>query len=87
MTELITALDKANMMLTSLGANNTAFLTDAKKQVYAMQKQQEALVRVITSFVYETTCLSPQEDDGSHWCKMSKETLEAGRAALKSIKE
>lgn len=58
-----------------------------RTEIEALQKREEVLVKAITSFVYETTCLSPQDDDGSHWCKISKETLDAGRAALKSIKE
>jgi hypothetical protein len=33
--------------------------------------------------VYETTCLSPREDDGSHWCKISAEALLLAREALK----
>jgi hypothetical protein len=32
--------------------------------------------------VYETTHLSPMEPDGSHWCKISAETLANARAAL-----
>lgn len=36
----------------------------------------------LTEFVYETTHLSREEDDGSHWCRIPKATLEKGRAAL-----
>lgn len=32
--------------------------------------------------VYETTHLSPQDDDGSHWCRISKGALAQARAAL-----
>ena len=39
---------------------------------------RDALERLI----YETTHLSPENNDGSHWCKISKETLERARAAL-----
>lgn len=39
----------------------------------------EALVRM----VYETTHLSPQRDDGSHDCRISKAALAAAREALK----
>lgn len=36
----------------------------------------------LREFIYETTHLSPEEEDGSHWCRISAETLRAGRAAL-----
>lgn len=41
-----------------------------------------ALVEALKALVYETTHLSPQEEDGSHVCKISKRVLDAGRAAL-----
>jgi hypothetical protein len=36
----------------------------------------------LREMVYETTHLSPEYDDGSHWCKISKRALEKARAAL-----
>jgi hypothetical protein len=42
----------------------------------------KALVEALALIIYETTHLSPQEDDGSHWCKISAECLEKGRQAL-----
>lgn len=36
----------------------------------------------LRQFIYETTHLSPENDDGSHDCRISKGCLEAGRAAL-----
>lgn len=42
----------------------------------------DELVQALGLMVYETTHLSPEESDGSHWCKISKEALEAARAAL-----
>lgn len=47
--------------------------------------ESEMIARLRTAlseFVYETTCLSPMNDDGSHWCKISKETLQVGRETL-----
>lgn len=44
----------------------------------AMRALAEALARMI----YETTHLSPEQDDGSHWCKISAEALNQSRAAL-----
>lgn len=43
-------------------------------------------IEALTSHVYETTCLSPKEDDGSHICKISEETLGASRKALTNLK-
>lgn len=37
----------------------------------------------LREMVYETTHLSPQEDDGSHWAKISKAALLKARQALK----
>jgi hypothetical protein len=49
----------------------------------------EAKVKVLEEapreMVYETTHLSPQEDDGSHWAKISAATLERARIALQDI--
>lgn len=47
-----------------------------------MTEYQKALRRALAQFVYETTHLSPMEDDGSHWCKISAECLEQARKAL-----
>ena len=41
------------------------------------------LKAALREMLYEATHLSPQEDDGSHWAKISKRTLEKARAALK----
>lgn len=40
------------------------------------------LLAALRTMVYETTHLSPLEDDGSHKCKISKAALEAARAAI-----
>lgn len=45
-------------------------------------REIERLRTALRSIVYETTYLSPAEDDGSHWCRISRETLAAARAAL-----
>lgn len=45
----------------------------------------KALEAALQTFIYETTHLSPLEDDGSHWCKISAECLEKGRAALRDM--
>ena len=47
----------------------------------------KSLEAALQTFIYETTHLSPLEDDGSHWCKISAECLEKGRAALRDMGE
>ncbi len=42
----------------------------------------EQVREALAGFVYETTHLSPLEDDGSHKCKISAKCLAAGREAL-----
>ncbi len=39
------------------------------------------LREALGAMIYETTSLSPMEDDGSHWCRITKEALELVRAA------
>lgn len=46
-----------------------------------------ALRDALATFIYETTCLSPLNDDGSHDCRISAECLEAGREALRNTRE
>lgn len=45
--------------------------------------REAQLKAALREMVYEATHLSPQEDDGSHWAKISKRTLDKARAALK----
>ena len=53
----------------------------------ALQKRVVELEGALSEMVYDATHLSPQEDDGSHWCKISKGTLEKARAALEGKKD
>jgi hypothetical protein len=48
-----------------------------------VKAERDALI----DLVYEVTSLSPMEDDGSHWCKISKAALENARAALRARSE
>lgn len=41
--------------------------------------------KALEAFVYETTHLSPQEDNGSHWAQISAHTLNYGREALAAL--
>lgn len=45
--------------------------------------QTPSPMKALEQFVYETTCLSPMEDDGSHKCRISRKCLEKGREALR----
>lgn len=47
-----------------------------------MSEERAIMVEALKLFIYETTHLSPTEDDGSHWCKISAETLRKGRDAI-----
>jgi hypothetical protein len=49
----------------------------------AQAREIQRLRAALTEYVYETTHLSPQNDDGSHWCKISKDMLANARIALK----
>jgi hypothetical protein len=46
----------------------------------------EEASKVIEELVYETTRLSPEEDDGSHRCNISKASLMQARSWLSSNK-
>jgi hypothetical protein len=49
----------------------------------AQAREIQRLRAALKEYVYETTHLSPQNDDGSHWCKISKDVLANAREALK----
>ena len=52
------------------------------QQLLRARAEIERLRAVLTVMVYETTHLSAEEADGSHWCRISKEALTQARAAL-----
>lgn len=48
-------------------------------------KQGDIIVQMsiaLREMIYEATHLSPAEADGSHWCKISGETLRSARGAI-----
>ena len=59
-------------------------LTEAADRIEALEAENERLREGLREYVYETTHLSPQEEDGSHWCKISANCLNSARAALKA---
>ena len=61
-----------------LATSNHAYLSGYQEAIAEIEKLREALRELI----YETTHLSPQEDDGSHRCTITGETLRKARAAL-----
>ena len=44
--------------------------------------QDQLLFDALAEFVYEATHLSPEREDGSHWCKISSECLSNARYVL-----
>lgn len=51
-------------------------------------KMDAAMIKeALRRFIYETTCLSACEEDGSHRCRITKETLALGRKAYHSTKD
>ena len=54
----------------------------AESELAALKAELAEAVADLQMFVYETTHLSPIEDDGSHWCKISAECLSNARAFL-----
>ena len=56
---------------------------------YANVELGEKLAKAVEAlrlYIYETTHLSAEEDDGSHWCKISKDCLTRARATLAELK-
>jgi chromosome segregation ATPase len=52
-----------------------------------LQAENEKLRAALRELIYETTHLSPQEDDGSHRCTITGETLRKARMALLALGE
>lgn len=63
------------------------FLVDELNGKESLTAQLEEARKALRTFIYETTHLSACENDGSHWCKISKETLEKGRAIYYKLHE
>ena len=45
-----------------------------------LMTENKELRETLQSMIYEATYLSPREDDGSHWCRIYRTTLEKARA-------
>ena len=53
-----------------------------KEHISRLEAKNARLREALKEAVYQATHLSPMEDDGSHWAKMSGEWLAQARAAL-----
>jgi hypothetical protein len=51
------------------------------------QETREQVFEALRRMIYETTHMSPLEDDGSHKCRISKDALAGARAALALLRE
>lgn len=45
----------------------------------------DTIREALREMIYEITHLSREEEDGGHWCKISKTTLEHARIALAAV--
>lgn len=66
----------------SLSSAGTLEFVPAPGEAPSPSERVEKLEACLKRAVYETTHLSPLEDDGSHWAKMSGEWLAEARALL-----
>ena len=63
-------------------AAEIAARNEAESRLEAALAEVARLREALERMVYETTHLSPEEDDGLHWCCISKDALAKARAAL-----
>ena len=75
MTDIVERLRSPASVFYEYPADNGALLKQAANEI-------EKLRTALRELIYETTHLSPQEDDGSHRCTITGETLRKARAAL-----
>ena len=57
----------------------------AQSESDTLRAEAARLRCALQRMVYETTHLSPQQDDGSHWCNISHDALTEARAALSDV--
>lgn len=48
----------------------------------AVSLREKRLEDALRELIHEVTHLSPPADDGSHWCKISREALSNAREAI-----
>jgi hypothetical protein len=57
-----------------------------KRQTQTASIREARLEKALRNLVHEVTHLSPAEDDGSHWCRITAEALHNAREALCDVK-
>ncbi len=92
MSNIIAALEKANMMLMGYGANNTVFLTDSVKKAQELEKQltitQQALDTAVEALkFYADGDNYNREKYGISYSIIEKDYGTKAEAALAAIKE
>ena len=65
---------------------DTSVCVYSTAEISCLRASAAELKAALREMIYETTHLSPQEEDGSHWCKISKHTLAKARAAVREGK-
>ncbi len=83
-TEAARQLGAALARRVMLSGSQDTIAKAADETLRALAAERDALREALQQMVYETTHLSPEEDDGSHWCRISKQALTQGRAALEA---
>lgn len=76
-------LSQARMELITLGCE----WQEIAEQKSDLKAKALLLRGALAEMVYETTHLSPEEDDGSHWCRISRNCLTKARSTLSSTGE
>lgn len=77
-------------MVYAIMQREEAYLADIKAgtaELLKLREENKRLREALRVMIYESTHLSPMEDDGSHWCKISREALEQARAAYHNRNE
>ena len=57
----------------------------AADRIEELEVKMAKAIEALTIYIYETTHLSFEEDDGSHWCKISKDCLTHARTTLAEL--
>jgi hypothetical protein len=63
-------------------ASLEVYIMQMEDNLYKLEAEVERLKAALRTMVYETTHLSPEKDDGSHWCSITADALQAARTAL-----
>ena len=67
----------SNVRLSSAGANDVEYTRSD-----IAESEAARLRRALRTMIYEITDLSPLEDDGTYWCKISDEALTSAIASV-----